>query len=103
MKQAIKELAIREELNGITNHGYNHSPHEAYAVLLEEIEEAEIELMNINEQSKLLWHEVKNSKGNIVSDLHVKEIARYAEGLAYEAVQVAAMARKFNKRGAENE
>ena len=72
-----------------------HSAHEGYAVLLEEKEEAEEALEEINVCLQMLWKHVKvdSPKAND----YAKRIEKHAIHLAAEAIQVAAMAMKYQK------
>ncbi len=70
------------------------SPHEGYAVILEEIEEAKHALENVDILSDEMWVAVK-SNGNVRSANRAAIIERGAIHLATEAIQVAAMARKY--------
>lgn len=75
-----------------------HSPHEGYAVLLEEAEEAAEELGGMEDNLRDLWSAIK------MDDRHYgRNFARMVETkavrLAAEAIQVAAMARKFQALG----
>ena len=94
-KEAI-ELAINFEHNNITTkYGEVYaSEHEAYAVLKEEIEEAADDLDQLNKDLAYLWALVKNNhikNGNGT----ISEARDYAEMLAQEAVQVAAVCERF--------
>ena len=68
------------------------SDHEGYAVIKEEIEESEQALENTKVYLNLLWIGVKE---NLVHERNIKYLKRYAEDLACESIQVAAMAQKF--------
>ena len=75
-----------------------HSLHEAYAVTLEEVEEAKVEIGEIDWLTTELWNCVKNDNASLaVWDF--KRIEEHAVSLAAEAVQVAAMARKARRPG----
>jgi hypothetical protein len=94
-KDAI-ELAVGFEYNNITTkYGDKYaSEHEAYAVLKEEIEEAADDLDQLNKDLAYLWaliknNHIKNGNGTI------SEARDYAEMLAQEAVQVAAVCERF--------
>ena len=79
-----------------------HSLHEAYAVTLEEVEEAKEELKYIEEKMQDFWECVKcddEEAANKVLEL----LERGAVALAAEAVQVAAMARKARRLGKSTE
>jgi hypothetical protein len=70
------------------------SPHEGYAVILEEVEEAEQALSSIKSYLNMSWDCVKCNANPIGT---IKEIGKFAAYLACEASQVAAMAQKFIK------
>lgn len=87
------KVLVQNELgmaSGVYGYKFN-SKHEAYAVILEEVEEAEDEFNGINYRLKNIWHEIKE---NIDCDTNLSLLERYAINLACEAIQVAAMARK---------
>jgi hypothetical protein len=69
-----------------------HSAHEAYAVLLEEVEEAKEELSNLDYYTGYIWDTVKNG-GCLRSDLEWTK--KFASSLIREAIQVGAMCDKF--------
>lgn len=69
-----------------------HTEHEGYAVLKEEIEEAEEEVKIINDFFSRLWINIKKNE-HFVCEL--KGIKGRAELLAHEAFQVSAVCQKF--------
>lgn len=69
-----------------------HSAHEGYAVILEEVEECGDELSAIYEEQKRTWDAIR---GNGDPRDYVFLMMVYAQNLACEAIQVAAMCRKF--------
>lgn len=73
-----------------------HSAHEGYAVILEEVEEVRDELDNLNVDVLFLWGSVK-ANNVIAMDDNACAIENHAVRLAAEALQVAAMARKFRQ------
>ena len=70
------------------------SAHEGYAVILEEIDEAQDEMDNLTGHMNLLWKTVKDDSGfgSLLTAIQIR-----AESLACEAIQVAAMAKKFQE------
>lgn len=71
-----------------------HSAHEGYAIMKEEVEEAQHDIAGCERLIKDLWECVKkNNKGTAV--MAAREIYRRASFLATESIQVAAMAEKF--------
>lgn len=73
--------------------GLNHSDHESFAVIREEIDEAHEDLEQIEHLSAQLWKATKTNAGARVGYLY-ERIFETAVDMAVEAVQVAAMARK---------
>ena len=96
----INEAVVLELINAVKTYGAEfHSLHEGYAVLLEEIEEAEKELDYVKNHLVLLWDSVKvDDESSVKSD--ARYIAHDAIELAQEACQVAAVARKILGEGA---
>ena len=70
------------------------SMHEGSAVMYEEIQETEQELEMIHYHFREMWNCTRENDSENAND-HAKLIRGYAEYLAVEAVQVAAMAQKF--------
>lgn len=70
------------------------SAHEGYAVIKEEIEEAEQELHEIKNSLDMLWHNIKINDSDWQNEFDI-QIKAQCKNLACEAVQVAAMAQKF--------
>lgn len=93
----INEAVALELTNACKTYGKNyHSLHEGYAVLLEEIEEAEEDFEYIKNHLMCLWENVKlddviSVKGN------ARSIAYDAVELAKEAVQIAAVCTKIQR------
>lgn len=87
----IEEL-VQEELKEANEiHPAFASDHEAYAVILEELEECEEELAACKRQLGAIWEQTKQDIENHGLYMHLKE---YAKRLAAEAIQLAAMADK---------
>nr|DAE95992.1 MAG TPA: Dolichol-phosphate mannosyltransferase subunit [Caudoviricetes sp.] len=82
-----KELAKANEHNS-----QFHSSHEAYAVLLEEVEEAKEALSNLDYYTERIWSIVKKDDYLTVS---IKGAKMFASSLIREAIQVGAMCDKF--------
>ena len=69
-----------------------HSEHEGWAVMQEEAEELREECDSIEMSMKQRWHRIRDG---IPMAQHVALVEQYAEAAACEAIQVAAMARKY--------
>jgi hypothetical protein len=96
MNKALEKIPalVTEELEAANNiHSLFHSAHEGYAVLLEEVEEAEAEMESVKGWMRSLWTDTKEELGRGQS--LARGIEWRAVKLAAEAIQVAAMARKF--------
>lgn len=72
--------------------GY-HSDHEAHAVLREEIEEAKEKLDSVKEWHGKIWACIRDNMD--ISEYKLKRIESEAMDLAAEAVQIAAVARRW--------
>lgn len=70
------------------------SPHEAFAVLLEEVEEAQEEATNLEILTNNYWIGVKENHGPEAMHEEITAAYNTAVNLAIEAIQAAAMARK---------
>lgn len=91
------ELLVNKELQAAyALHGPFSSPHEGWAVLLEEIEEMAEEVKEVRDAHGLIWQLVRKDRSAYGCAKLIKEAAVQA---AAEAVQVAAMAEKFMQGG----
>lgn len=78
-----------------------HSAHEGYAVILEEADEAQAELEALLAWVRELWEDIKMNAGkarNFTAGIEYRALR-----LAAEALQVAAMARKFQQLGGKRD
>ena len=90
----INEAVLLELDNACKTYGKEyHSLHEGYAVLLEEIEEAEKDFDYIKNHFAMFWDNVKIDDATTVK-ANARAIAFDAVQLALEACQIAAVARK---------
>ena len=91
----INKAVMTETENAKKNYGdrYN-SPHEGYAVLLEEVEEAVDDLTCIKNNLAVLWQSIKT---NDLDSTTLTDIEGTAQLLALEAVQIAAVCTKFKE------
>jgi len=71
------------------------SPHEAYAVILEEIEECQSAMAIMTMFFSKYWHEIKENESRVALATEIGSVQLNAIQLAIEAIQVAAMCRKF--------
>lgn len=94
-EKKISEAITLEIVNAVKLHGaeYN-SNHEAYAVLLEEVEETERNLDYVKNHLAMIWDAVKADDDNEVK-ANARIIALDAVELAKEACQIAAVCRKI--------
>jgi len=90
------QTAVENELtraNEIYGERFN-SPHEAYAVILEEFEEAVEGMSTIENDIDDFWIMVKNVRTPETMRNTIGHLKRTAENTAMELVQVAAMCKK---------
>lgn len=95
MKESIKSIEplVQEELDRANKKFPQFaSPHEGYAVLLEEVEETTEELENLKWEFEKAWEDIKKNNDALE---HIKLVKEFAEFVAAESIQVAAMAQKF--------
>ena len=95
LKEAVKFMVDKELEN--SNKKFDstfHTTHEGYAIIKEEVEEAEEELEVVNAHLKDLWWNVRKNKIDC-SISPVKCLKQKAVNLAAESIQVAAMCQKF--------
>ena len=69
-----------------------HSEHEGWAVMQEEAEELREECDSIEMAMEQIWHRIRDG---IPTAQYVPPVEQYAVAAACEAIQVAAMARKY--------
>lgn len=92
MRDTIKHLVDQELDSAITNHGTCNSPHEGYALIKEELEEAQGEMSLMSSSLGSLWRRVKN---DMLFYKDADDIYSFAINCACECVQVAAMSKKI--------
>lgn len=94
MDDKIKQLISDEYVGATLKFGAFNSAHEGYAVLLEEVDEAKDEYLLLESLVRELWRYTRMN-----NDYHqiAEAIAIYKVSieLAKEAIQVAAMAKRF--------
>ena len=92
----INKAVMTETQNAKENYGdHYNSPHEGYAVLLEEVEEAADDLTYIKNNLGVLWQSIKTN--DLKDTTLLTDIEGTAQMLALEAVQIAAVCTKFKE------
>lgn len=79
-----------------------HSQHEGWAVILEEVNELSAETELVEKTANELWEHIKSNKPSGVIEYDADWVGRYAINAACEAIQVAAMCKKFLEMEAVN-
>ncbi len=93
--QGVRELVEQEYGRAGAKWGLkNNSNHESYAVLLEEVQEAREDLDIIEKTLQRFWGMIRADDSASDMLMQINGIQAYAESLAAEAIQVAAMAKK---------
>ena len=87
VSEDVKMLVEKELESANERFPQFHSEHEGWAIITEEAEELREEL-----SMKQLWRRIRDG---IPTSLQVALVGQYAEAAACEAIQVAAMARKY--------
>ncbi|MGX7745672.1 hypothetical protein [Rhodopseudomonas parapalustris] len=89
------EKLVMEECNDRTRvKGLFIDGHQAEGVIREEIEEARVEMNLVEEHFERFWTDIKNDN-NMLAIIKADSIYKRAVFLSCEAVQVAAMAKKY--------
>lgn len=98
LKEAVKGLVREEYERAAESFGEKfNSPHEAYAVILEEMEEANAEFEFMGADMNWLWRFIKKDERHNAKKF-LKNIELYAINPACECIQVAAMAYKASRK-----
>lgn len=92
VSEDVKALVYKELESANERFQQFHSEHEGYAIIQEEVEELGEESDSIEMATEQLWHRIRDG---IPTAQHVALVEQYAEAAACEAIQVAAMARKY--------
>ena len=74
-----------------------HSAHEGWAVILEELEEVDEAVSRAKASSEILWKNIRGNEDD--ADVYAIFLGEYAINAACEAIQVAAMCKKFLDMG----
>lgn len=94
VKDKLPALVEEELAAAMEEHPLFASAHEGYAVLLEEVEEAESDMRAVRNELSTLWYGVKSDNPGVAS-FQASLVKGAAISLAAEAIQVAAMAQKL--------
>lgn len=95
LKEAVKVLMHEEYERAAERFGEKfNSPHEAYAVIKEEMEEAQKEMRYTLGQTEVYWIRIKENR---ITDGTLEVIEERALNAACELIQVAAMAYKARR------
>ena len=95
LKEAVEVLMREEYERAAESFGESfHSPHEAYAVLKEEVEEAQKEMGYTLGQTEVYWNRIKENR---ITDGTLEVIEERALNAACECIRVAAMAYKARR------
>ena len=101
IKSDVEKLVQKELESANQKFPMFRSDHEGAAVIVEEIEEAHSEMLDMELNYKSLWQTIKENFINTAS--YAELIFDDAINLACEAIQVAAMAQKFINSQKERE
>lgn len=94
LMRSVADLVDREYQWAAKAHGgAAHSTHEGYALIKEEVEEAEDEMSRLKKKLDSLWENVKNDADDVALR-NFEDIGSIAIAGACELIQVAAMADK---------
>ena len=89
--EKIEKLISEELTDANRTHEPFHSPHEAFAVTLEEVEEVQKEVQQMDRQMHKIWVHITHDVGQ---GEPYEDLKKYAIFTIQEAIQVAAMAEK---------
>lgn len=94
-EKLIEQLIQTEYKNACKNYGDKyHSLHEAYAILLEEVEESEKEFARIKAEVSFLWSNIKNCEGQDIK-FYLDVLPKYTQNAMKELAQVCAVLLKI--------
>lgn len=89
--EKIEKLISEELADANRKHELFHSPHEAFAVTLEEVEEVQKEVKYMDTQIRKIWVHITH---DVEQEELYEDLKKYAIFTIQEAIQVAAMAEK---------
>ena len=92
VENQVREL-VKVELSAANERFQQfHSQHEGWAVILEELEETKEQLEAVERFLSYAWNRIKD---DVTAREQIDTVALLAENAACEAIQVAAMCKKF--------
>lgn len=96
LMKKIEALTTEECNKGLKEHGTFNSPHEGYAIIKEEVEEAQEDLVEAIDNLNHAWNAIRNDN-NFTAGESIYQLKTKALMAASELVQVAAMAQKYGE------
>lgn len=93
IKNEVREAIDKELSAAVAAHGINHSFAEKYALMLEELEEAEEEIAEARRFLAMMWRQMRFNNDEVTAQ-HASRVAQAAERAACECIQLAAMGKK---------
>ena len=94
-QKSIEQAVCYELQNIVKVYGsVYHSPHEGYAILLEECQESIEDTRFMSNRLECVWHGVRNNDNTTLLN-NLGEVKEFALALAEEAIQCAAVCEKF--------
>lgn len=95
-EKLVNVLIDEEYKNACSKYGFEyHSLHEAYAVLLEEVEELESSYNEIKKYVEILWDNIKGNSTYYYNEECIEKILEEAICAISEAAQVGAVLQKI--------
>ena len=98
--KAIEPLIVEELARANEQFPQFHSPHEGWAVICEEVDEAKREMNGVEVSNNSLKRDVFCDY-DTWAKIHIESMRKAAVALAAEAIQVAAMCDKYKFMGKE--
>lgn len=95
-KEKIMALVEEELRDANEKHPQFASHHEAYAVILEEVEETRVELDGVEDFLQIIWRNIKNDN-NDGFGMYLDVMETCAMAAIQEAIQVVAMCEKARR------
>lgn len=96
LQDTVRSAIADELVDALEEHGKFHSMPEAYAVIAEEMEETTEALENVAKAMHTMWEANRMNDKKTFHDM-AKVAARYAQEVAEEAIQTAAVCHKVGE------